>query len=60
MTVPVSALQEIAPGAIIELFELDLNTAQHGITTTYRFHAGTNDVNNGDIIWNGNATKPFP
>ena len=34
MTVPVSALQEIAPGAVIELFELELNTAQHGTNDT--------------------------
>ena len=42
MAVPVSALQEINPGAVIELFELELNTAQHGVNETYQFHAGAN------------------
>ena len=37
-----SALQEIAPGALIELFQLELNVAQHGVAETYYFHAGTN------------------
>ena len=60
MTVPVSALQEIAPGAIIELFELELNTAQHDATDIFRFHAGTNLSNNGEIIWNGNNYLRFP
>ena len=61
MTVPVSALQAIAPGAIIELFELELNAAQHGVNETYRFHAGVNATgNNGDIIWAGNPYMRFP
>ncbi len=60
MTVPVSALQEIAPGAVIELFELELNTAQHGTNDIYRFHAGTSLNNNGEIVWNGNSYLRFP
>lgn len=60
MTVPVSALQEIAPGAVIELFELELNTAQHGANETYRFHAGTSLNNNGEVVWNGNSYQRFP
>lgn len=60
MTVPVSALQEIAPGAVIELFELELNTAQHGTSDIYRFHAGTSLNNNGEIVWNGNSYLRFP
>ena len=60
MTVPVSALQEIAPGAIIELFELELNTAQHSANDTYRFHAGTSLNNNGEVVWNGNSYQRFP
>ena len=35
-----NALQSIAPGAIIELFQLELNTTQHGINETYYFHGG--------------------
>lgn len=60
MTVPVSALQEIAPGAIIELFTLELNTLQHGVTETYRFHAGSSLNSNGQVTWAGNAYLRFP
>lgn len=60
MTVPVSALQEVAPGAVIELFELELNTAQHGTTDVYRFHAGTSLNNDGEVVWNGNSYLRFP
>lgn len=60
MTVPVSDLQQVAPSAIIELFTLDLNTTQHGINETYRFHAGTNMEANGEVVWAGNAYLRFP
>jgi phage-related protein len=60
VTVPVSDLQSIAPSAIIELFQLELNAAQHGVNETYYFHAGVNEINNGDIIWNGQAYLAFP
>ena len=45
MTVPVSALQSLTPGAIIELYELHLDATLHGASTVYRFHAGTNNNN---------------
>jgi lambda family phage minor tail protein L len=60
MSVPVSALQEIAPGAIIELFQLELNAAQHGVNETYRFHAGVNADNNQNIVWAGEEYLRFP
>jgi lambda family phage minor tail protein L len=60
MTVPVSALQEIAPGAVIELFELELNVTQHGVADAYRFHAGTSLNNNGALIWNAEEYLRFP
>jgi lambda family phage minor tail protein L len=60
VTVPVSALQEVAPGAVIELFTLDLTAALHGVTETYRFHAGTSLNANGELTWNGNAYLRFP
>ena len=60
MSVPVSALQEIAPGAIIELFQLELNAAQHGVNETYYFHAGVNSDDSGDIVWDGQAYLAFP
>lgn len=60
MPVPVSALQEIAPSSIIELFELQLNATQHGVSDTYRFHAGTNLNSNGELVWAGNNYLRFP
>jgi lambda family phage minor tail protein L len=60
MATPVSELQKIAPSSIIELFELQLNTAQHGSNDLYRFHAGTSMVSNGDLVWNGNSYLRFP
>ena len=60
MAVPVSDLQGIAPSAIIELFELQLNTAQHGTNDIYRFHAGANLNNNGQLVWAGNSYLRFP
>jgi lambda family phage minor tail protein L len=60
MSVPFSELQSSSPSAIIELFELQLNDAQHGVNDTYRFHAGTNMVDNGDVTWAGNSYLRFP
>lgn len=54
-----AALQEIAPGAVIELFQLELNVAQHGVAATYYFHAGVNQLN-ADIVWAGQAYQPLP
>jgi lambda family phage minor tail protein L len=54
MAVPISELQSVAPSAVIELFTLELNVAQHGIAETYRFHAGTN-VSGGNLVWAGNT-----
>jgi lambda family phage minor tail protein L len=53
-------LQKPAPSSIIELFVLELNATQHGVNATYRFHAGTNMVNNGDVTWDGNTYLRFP
>ena len=60
MSVPVSDLQVVAPSSIIELFTLELNTLQHGVTDTYRFHAGTSLNANGAVIWTGNEYLRFP
>jgi phage-related protein len=54
-----SALQEIAPGALIELFQLELNVAQHGISETLYFHAGVNQSNN-DVVWNSQPYSALP
>lgn len=54
-----SALQGISPGAVIELFQLELNVAQHGIDQTYYFHAGVNEVL-ADIIWQSQPYQALP
>ena len=56
----VSALQGVAPGALIELFQLELNVPQHGVAETYYFHAGTSLNNNGDLIWAGQPYMALP
>lgn len=60
MAIPTSELQGISPSSIIELFVLELNALQHGAAATYRFHAGTNLVSNGDVVWAGDTYQRFP
>jgi len=55
-----SALQGIAPGALIELFQLELNVAQHGVAETYYFHAGTNESGYGSVVWDGDSYMALP
>ena len=55
-----STLQEIAPGALIELFQLELNVSQHGVAETYYFHAGTNANGYGNVVWDGQAYMALP
>jgi lambda family phage minor tail protein L len=59
-TLPFTDLQAIAPSAVIELFELQLNVSQHGVNETYRFHAGSNLDANGQLVWNGASYLRFP
>ena len=47
-------LSKLEPSAIIELFEVHLNSDLHGSNDVYRFHSGCNANINGDIVWNGN------
>lgn len=51
-----SELQQLAPSAIIELFELDLTALGD---TKYYFHAGTNS-NIRTLVWQGISYAPFP
>ena len=60
MAVPVSALQSINPGAIIEVFTLELIANLHGSATVYRFHNGSNMNANGELVWAGNSYLRFP
>ena len=52
-----SDIQSLAPGEIVELFELDLNPI--GTAEVYRFHAGVNELNS-DVVWDGNTYTRFP
>jgi lambda family phage minor tail protein L len=60
VSIPVSELQKIVPSSVIELFVLELNTTQHGVSDTYRFHAGANMDSNGELVWAGNTYQRFP
>ena len=60
MAIPFSDLQAIAPSAIIELFQLELNMAQHGVNETHYFHAGVNATNGGPITWAGQQYQAWP
>ena len=53
-------LQSINPSAIIELFQLELDSALHGASTTYYFHAGSNLNANNKIKWKGVDYLRFP
>lgn len=60
MTVPFSDLQAAAPSSLIEMFTLELNTAQHGTSDVLRFHAGTSLNSGNSITWAGNTYLRFP
>jgi len=57
--VVIAELQKLAPSAIIELFELQLVASLHGANTIYRFHAGTNNLQQ-NLVWDGNTYTRFP
>ena len=53
-------LSVLAPSAIIELFELHLDSTLHGSSDVYRFHAGVNDQVTGNLVWNGETYSRVP
>ena len=58
-----SAYEELAklnPSAIIELFEVHLDSTLHGSTDVYRFHAGANADVDGNVVFNGNTYTRLP
>ena len=58
-----SAFEELAkinPSAIIELFELRLDSALHGSNDIYRWHAGANADVTGDIVFGGETYQRIP
>jgi lambda family phage minor tail protein L len=60
MTAIISSLQSASPSSIIEVFELQLIAGIHGMSEIYRFHAGVNSKDSGNIIWAGNEYLAFP
>ena len=58
----ISDLQKTNPSAIIELFELELDSTLHGsqTTMTYRFHAGSNLDLIKEVLWQGNTYLRYP
>tara|TARA_Y100000114_G_scaffold145607_1_gene155450 strand:- start:3 stop:629 length:627 start_codon:yes stop_codon:yes gene_type:complete len=60
MATPVSELQKINPSSIVELFQLELNTAIHGSNTKYYFHNGTNNNENSNIIFDNIEYTKMP
>jgi len=53
-------LAQINPSAIIELFELRLESALHGSNDVYRFHAGSNADVTGNIVFNSQTYSRVP
>ena len=67
MAIPVSELQKLNPSSRIELFLIELVEGLHyatgnpsGVSTSYRFHAGSNMNSNAEIIWQGNTYQRVP
>ena len=54
MAIPFVEASKIAPSALIELYELQLFAAIHGITETRRYHSGINAKGSGNVVWQGN------
>tara|TARA_R100001509_G_scaffold53251_1_gene29224 strand:- start:41 stop:664 length:624 start_codon:yes stop_codon:yes gene_type:complete len=62
MAIPFTELNKINPSSVIELFELELTVGTHiaagnpqSLPTVYRFHAGANLNNFGEVIYQSNA-----
>ena len=62
MAIPFTELNKINPSSVIELYELELTVGLHiptgnpnNLDTVFRFHAGANLNNFGQIIFNGNS-----
>ncbi len=53
-------LAKINPGAIIELFQLRLDSTLHGTSDVYRFHAGANADVDGNIVFNSQTYTRIP
>ncbi len=52
-------LQDADGKTVVELFDFELNNAQHGTTTVYRFTNTKNELGN-NIVWQGNTYTAIP
>jgi lambda family phage minor tail protein L len=52
------AIQQLSPGATVELFQLDLTSISASGGISY-FHAGTNELD-GPVVWQGVTYQKFP
>jgi len=52
-------LQDADAKTVVELFDFELNNAQHGATTVYRFTNTKNELGN-NIVWQGNTYTAIP
>ena len=52
-------LQDADAKTIVELFDFELNTAQHGETTVHRFTNTKNELG-ANIVWQGNTYTAIP
>ena len=55
----ISELQAISPSEVIELFQLELNTDQHGTATTHYF-SGAREGGAGGIVFGGKTYTAIP
>ena len=53
-------LSAFNPSAIIELFEMRLDSNLHGASDIYRWHSGVDDQVTGNIVWNGETYFRVP
>tara|TARA_B100001094_G_scaffold314826_1_gene354099 strand:- start:2113 stop:2769 length:657 start_codon:yes stop_codon:yes gene_type:complete len=52
-------LQDADAKTVVELFDFELNTTQHGTTNVYRYTNTRNELGN-DIVWQGNLYTAIP
>ena len=53
-------LSKLSPSAIIELFEIRLDSTLHGSSDIYRFHAGSNEKIDSNIVFGGQTYTRLP
>jgi len=56
VSTPFAEIQTLDPGAVLELFVVDLTTLGG---TVYYFHAGTNNLG-ASVVWQGVTYQPWP